>query len=185
MNTLEKILEEVEDCAIEFELFGMCDEYVSVGWVKEIIRLHMDDIPDTNVGGDNDTEEKIRVHIAECLHGIDNIRSFVGSKEHVNNDEKCIRNIEILKTSIAALEEYLRLKKKNGNDSWIPVSERLPEVPEGTEDDDCPEFNVTIRGAEKATTLKYAPDGTWFDDSGEVYSVIAWKPLPERYKGGE
>ena len=25
MNTLEKILEEVEDCAIEFELFGMCD----------------------------------------------------------------------------------------------------------------------------------------------------------------
>ena len=69
----------------------------------------------------------VRVHIAECLHRIDNIRSFVGSKEHVNNDEKCIRNIEILKTSIAALEEYLRLKKKNGNDGWIPVSERLPE----------------------------------------------------------
>ena len=58
MNVLEKILEEVEDCAIEFELFGICDEYVSVGRVKEIIRLHMDDIPDTNVGGDNDTEEK-------------------------------------------------------------------------------------------------------------------------------
>ena len=116
MNTLEKILEEVEDCAIEFELFGMYDEYVSVGWIKEIIRSHMD---------------------------------------------------------------------KAESNGWIPVSERLPEVPEGTEDDDCPEFNVTIRGAEKATTLKYAPDGTWFDDSGEVYSVIAWKPLPERYKGGE
>ncbi|MDO5362842.1 MAG: DUF551 domain-containing protein [Eubacteriales bacterium] len=69
------------------------------------------------------------------------------------------------------------------NDGWIPVSERLPEVPEGTEDDDCPEFNVTIKGADKATTLKYAPDGTWFDDYGEVYKVIAWKPLPEAYKG--
>lgn len=69
------------------------------------------------------------------------------------------------------------------NDGWIPVSERLPEVPEGTEDDDCPEFNVTIKGADKATTLKYAPDGTWFDDSGEVYKVVAWKPLPEPYKG--
>lgn len=71
------------------------------------------------------------------------------------------------------------------NDGWIPVSERLPEVPEGTEDDDCPEFNVTIKGADKATTLKYAPDGTWFDDYGEVYKVIAWKPLPEPYKEGE
>lgn len=66
--------------------------------------------------------------------------------------------------------------------NWIPVSERVPEVSEGTEDADCPEFNVTIKGAEKATTLKYAPDGTWFDDSGEVYSVIAWKPLPEAYR---
>jgi len=58
-------------------------------------------------------------------------------------------------------------------------------VPEGTEDADCPEFNVTIKGADKATTLKYSPDGTWFDDFGEVYNVEAWKPLPEPYKGGE
>lgn len=71
------------------------------------------------------------------------------------------------------------------NDGWIPVSERIPEVPEGTEDVYCPEFNVTIKGASKATTLKYAPDGTWFDDSGEVYNVIAWQLLPEPYKGGD
>lgn len=73
-------------------------------------------------------------------------------------------------------------KKDNG---WIPVSERLPEVPEGTEDVYCPEFNVTIKGASKATTLKYAPDGTWFDDSGEVYNVMAWQPLPEPYRPEE
>lgn len=45
MNVLEKILEEIEDHAIEFESFGMCDDYVSVGWAKEIIRSHMDDVP--------------------------------------------------------------------------------------------------------------------------------------------
>ncbi len=73
----------------------------------------------------------------------------------------------------------------SSNDSWIPVSERLPEVPEGTEDVYCPEFNVTIKDASKATTLKYAPDGTWFDDSGEVYNVMAWKPLPEPYRPEE
>lgn len=50
MNVLEKILEEIEEHTIEFESFGMCDDYVSVGWVKEIIRSNMDDVPDNNAG---------------------------------------------------------------------------------------------------------------------------------------
>ena len=75
----------------------------------------------------DDMEEKIREHIAECLHRIDNIRSFIGSKEYTNNDEKCIRNIEVLKTIITALEGYLSSKKKSGNDGWIPVEKQLPE----------------------------------------------------------
>lgn len=45
MNVLEKILEEIKDHTIEFESFGMCDDYVSVGWIKEIIRSHMDEVP--------------------------------------------------------------------------------------------------------------------------------------------
>ena len=65
---------------------------------------------------------------------------------------------------------------------WIPVEERLPEVPEGLADEYCPEFNVTIKGAERTTTLKYSWDGTWFDDNGNVYNVIAWQPLPAPYK---
>lgn len=81
--------------------------------------------------------------------------------------------------------EYLRdIIRKCMNDGWIPVEERLPEIsrtPE--EDDECPEFNVTIRRAEEATTLKYSPaDDTWFDDNGYVYDVIAWRPLPEPYR---
>lgn len=115
MKVLEKILEEIENHAIEFESFGMCDDYVSVGWVKEIIRKHMDDATDTN-------------------------------------------------------------------DGWILVEDGLPEVPKELEDAHCPEFNVTIKGAEKATTLKYSWDGAWFDDNGNVYNVIAWPPLPEPYK---
>ena len=74
-------------------------------------------------------------------------------------------------------------ERANEGSGWIPVSERLPEVPDRTEDFYCPEFNVMIKGAEKATTLKCAPDGTWFDDLGEVYVVTAWQPLPEPYKG--
>lgn len=65
---------------------------------------------------------------------------------------------------------------------WIPCSERLPEVPEGTDDDECPEFNVMIKGANRATTLRCAHDGTWFDEFGHVYPVIFWQPLPEPYK---
>ena len=48
MDVLEKIFEEIEDHAIEFESFGMCDDYVSVGWVKEVIRSHMDEAKDAN-----------------------------------------------------------------------------------------------------------------------------------------
>ena len=82
------------------------------------------------------------------------------------------------------LLEAREIIRKHMNDGWIPVEERLPEVsrtPE--EDDECPEFNVTIRRAEEATTLKYSPaDDTWFDDNGNVYDVIAWRPLPEPYR---
>ena len=78
---------------------------------------------------------------------------------------------------------------------WIPCSERLPEEPEElpTEDDfieemildgKFKEYNVTIYGAEKATTLYYIGNGEWYDEaSGEYYKVIAWQPLPESYRG--
>ena len=75
------------------------------------------------------------------------------------------------------------LRKVESADKWIPCSERLPEVPEDTDDKDCPEFNVMIEGASIATTLKYSLDGAWFDDLGQVYEVIVWMPLPEPWEG--
>ena len=46
---LEKILEEIEVHAIEFETFGVSDDYISVGWVKDIIRKHINN--ENLVGG--------------------------------------------------------------------------------------------------------------------------------------
>lgn len=43
MQELEEILKEIDAHAIEFETFGISDDYISVGWVKEIIRNHMND----------------------------------------------------------------------------------------------------------------------------------------------
>ena len=43
MRELERILEEIDAHAIEFEIFGTSDDYISVGWVKDIIRKHMND----------------------------------------------------------------------------------------------------------------------------------------------
>ena len=185
MNVLEKILKEIENHAIEFESFGMCDDYVSVGWVKEIIRSHINGATDTDMGDKDDTEEKIREHIAECLHRIDNIRSFVGSKKYTNNDEKCIRNIEVLKTSITALEEYLSSKKKNGNDGWIPVEDGLPE--EGKEV--LAQFVVRVVHTNNTVDEEvyihplYYENGVWQSFAGVPNGKVeAWCPLPKPYK---
>lgn len=41
MQELEKIFEEIDAHAIEFEAFGASDDYISAGWVKDIIRKHL------------------------------------------------------------------------------------------------------------------------------------------------
>lgn len=89
---------------------------------------------------------------------------------------------KVTEQEITALVNVKHMLRKRMNDGWILVEEKMPEVPNGTDDVDCPEFNVTVKGADIATTLKYAPDGTWFDDDGYVYNVIAWQPLPEPYR---
>lgn len=84
-----------------------------------------------------------------------------------------------------ASERIGTIIRKCSNDRWIPVEECLPATDEETEetieDDDCPEYIVTIRETSESTVLKYSPDGTWFDENGYVYDVIAWRHLPEPY----
>lgn len=63
---------------------------------------------------------------------------------------------------------------------WIPVSERLPE--------ESGEYNVMIKGAERATSLWYSQlSNGWYnfddDDYKEPYDdVTHWMPLPEAPK---
>ena len=176
MNVLEKILEEINKERRNFESGHTWSFNKGLEYAGIIIRSHMDEVAGTNIFANSDLidRQNLKEEIASLRMKIIGMRSG--------------------KTMTAqALEEYkksiLRIIDEqptvHANDNWIPVSERLPEVPEGTEDADCPEFNVTIKGADKATTLKYSPDGTWCDDFGEVYNVEAWNPLPEPYKGGE
>lgn len=178
MNVLEKILEEIDvliekhkNKAYEFvakEPLTKCYtdtdiEQIKVhelAVIKKRIRSHMDEVPDVSA---EDQSILCTVSKDGVLTSYDDTYDIV---IHCSSKEDQNRTVELIKSF-----------------NWIPVRECLPEVPEGTEDDDCPEFNVTIKGADKATTLKYAPDGTWFDDSGEVYKVVAWKPLPKPYKG--
>lgn len=73
------------------------------------------------------------------------------------------------------------------NNNWISTADRLPDQREFIESyvrsAYAAEFLVTIEGADKATTLYYSQTGVWFDEQGEPYKVVAWMPLPERYKG--
>lgn len=87
--------------------------------------------------------------------------------------------------SAGKAKEIVKEVAEDYKGGWIPCSERLPKVPKGIDDAECPEFNVTINGAEESTILKYSWDGTWFDDSGNLYDVIAWQPMPQLYEEGK
>lgn len=125
---------------------------------------------------------------------LEEIEERVNFRERLVKYEKRRGTVTDVCRNEGALEELDIIAKEiirshmnhSGDDTemgdWIPVEERLPEVPEGLADEYCPEFNVKIKGAERTTTLKYSWDGTWFDDNGNVYNVIAWQPLPEPYK---
>lgn len=110
--------------------------------------------------------------LEKILEEIDKATDEYGMVDYINDEP------------VISKSQAKNIIRKHMNDGWIPVDERLPEVNRSPEEDDeCPEFNVTIRGAEKATTLKYSPaDHTWFDDNGYVYDVIAWRPMPDVYR---
>ena len=75
----------------------------------------------------------------------------------------------------------------DGN-KWIPCEERLPNEKERVEsyirDKKASEFIVTIKEANRPTTLYLSWDNYWFDENRSFYEVIAWMPLPEPYMKG-
>lgn len=67
---------------------------------------------------------------------------------------------------------------------WIPVEKELPKYND--------EYNVTVGVAsefgyfEKVTTLRYrivkGEEAKWILPTHDVYTVIAWQPLPQTYR---
>jgi hypothetical protein len=65
---------------------------------------------------------------------------------------------------------------------WIPVTERLPKQWHETEEEyfgEPIEFIVLICGAKCANTLGFDGNNFFDLDSGEIYEVSHWMPLPE------
>lgn len=75
------------------------------------------------------------------------------------------------------IEEVIR---KHIDDDWIPVNERLPE--------ENGFYIATMDGEivgqkESFVGLAEFENGKWVDDEGDYKCVIAWRTLPEPYKG--
>lgn len=82
---------------------------------------------------------------------------------------------------------------------WIPVSEGMPEEHDtmfakfkGTDkwndfmfEKRSNDVNVTIEfdDGSRITQTLYTIDGEWKRETNIKYKVIAWRPLPEPYKG--
>ena len=104
--------------------------------------------------------------------------------EELRTELICVSDVVSIINQLA--EKYLANTKKNSA-GWIPCGERLPEELDIQYQalEYFPEYNVTIVGAEKSTTLHYLGDGEWSDAEGNSYNVIAWQQLPEVYCPGE
>ena len=181
MNVLEKILEEIDKKADYYETDEQGREHVrmvDMVDVEEIIRSHMDEAKDINVPSNDGWIDRktLKEEIKSLRFTINGMRNG-----------KTMTNL--------ALEEYRKSILKiideqptYMDDGWISVEERLPNEREFQEaycrNHYAAEFLVTIEGATKPTTL-YFKNNRWFDEERNYYKVIAWQPLPERYKGGD
>ena len=136
--------------------------------------------------GDDKTAPEFKVSV-EDLREIANIHT-----------DKCRAESELRKAG-----EIIRKLRKNMEQRWIPVSERLPEEHDsifakwkGTAkwnpamfEKTSDEVLVTIsdEGGKRTTRTAHTLDGKWSCDllkANASYKVIAWRTLPEPYQVG-
>jgi hypothetical protein len=104
-------------------------------------------------------------------------------------DIKHIHKHAIEKASI--YECMYAVRKMEECNSWIPVSERLPEIRQYKSGEPI-EFIAMIRGASVPTSLMLTDQDEWKDfvsiyrdnesTYNENYDVVAWMEFPEPYK---
>ena len=173
MNVLEKILEEIDKKADYYETDEQGREHVrmvDMVDVEEIIRSHMDEAKDINVPSNDGwiDRKKLKEEIKSLRFTINGMRNG-----------KTMTNL--------ALEEYRKSILKiideqptYMDDGWISVEERLPEKPVFGEDSYIVQHKCII------TPYSAYWDGeNWTEDYSDepIRGIIAWQPLPERYKG--
>lgn len=153
MNVLEKILEEIE--RLEDPYYK---DYVDRKHVAEIIRSHIADVTDTNVGG-NDDYVMLTINEDGIAEAYDDTYDIVIHCESESEQKRVM----------GKLERY---------QGWIPVEERLPE------DEKMVLVTCQTKKGIRSTNRAYY-DGTFWHGSGSMSSVTAWQPLPEPYKPEE
>lgn len=171
MQELEKILEEIDAHAIEFEIFGASDDYISVGWAKDIIRKYMKNEEDILKFYYCESEDDYylgqrvqNMYYAKYEHGSFTwfmSRYLPWGTDGYPSEPKEIPFIEWIAGFI----------RKHMNDGWIPVEERLPA--EGEE--------VLITTDVGLIATGYIHCCEWMTDAEPDYP-IAWRPLPEPYR---
>lgn len=198
MNVLEKILEELESLhnkilKDEFAEQVTEQEIDSIIKVKKIIRSHMDEAPKCGEcsrrkwyqKGYNDSK-------GINVRNNDELIDRKALKEEIESLRMTITGMRNGKTMTAkALEEYkksiLRIidaQQTVNNDGWNPVEEGLPEEGQKVlvwyEYSRYGEYNRMF----KTYGIGWQFDGHWSGDmSGTKARCIAWRPLPEQYRG--
>lgn len=197
MNVLEKILEEIEEMrdimksTVAIDCFGKeCENGDCILCIceraMEMVRSHMDEVANMSgkrlIDANALDDEVMNLFIA-----------ITGNPKQTTVIRECKESFRRM------IDEQPTVYV---NDGWIPVSKRLPEEHDsifaklkGTDKWDkamfektSDEVNVTIEydDGSRKTTTSYTLDGVWKIEKEQRVAkrkVIAWKPLPEAYKG--
>lgn len=158
MNILEKILEEIEHEIMTNKEVGrkQCE---GMARAMNIIRKY--------------TDEKTNINISMIAAINKEMEDYLFEKYCVEGFDEELDRI---------FKKYLELGKDTNvgrKSDWIPVEEKPPEKPVFGEDSYIVQTNNII------TPFSAFWDGEeWTDVSDDkVKGVIAWQPLPKRYKG--
>jgi len=189
MQELEQILEEIEAHAIEFEVFGTSDDYISVGWVNDIIRRHMKNEEDILKFYYCESEDDY--YIGQRVQNMYYARYADGGftwfmSRHLPWGKRVTAPETAWKEYTYPTEpkeipfmEWLKgFVRKHMNGGWIPVSIRMPEKA-GTYI-----INVLDGKRDIVTFAKWQNRYKRFDMTGARahWRIIAWRPFPESYK---
>lgn len=187
MNVLEKILEEIEERIKKLkEADNICRVNAECNRNFESVKYFQ-----SLMFATERAESIIGDIIRSRMSDNDELIDRKALKEEIESLRMTITGMRSGKTiTIQALEEYkksiLRIIDEqptvHANDGWISVEERLPEKPVFGEDSYIVQHKCII------TPYSAYWDGeNWTEDYSDepIRGIIAWQPLPERYKGGD